>query len=178
MSKKLFKNNILYKFRVKNLDMPTTSTERTRKYRANHKEDAAYKQYNKETTNTFRKEHAEEYKKKNAEHNRVYREKLKAKANATEAANTIGGAFLAHKARIELKGLQERSNAINTIASTILSRKARTDYSLLRTPPKSYYLRKKEAVLTGTPIVLKKRGRKLTPKPPKVLKKRGRKPRN
>jgi hypothetical protein len=47
---------------------------------------------------------------------------------------------------------------------------------LLKTPPKSYYLRKKEAVLTGTPIVLKKRGRKLTPKPPKVLKKRGRKP--
>ena len=157
------------------------STERTRKYRLKHKDEEAFKEYNKETTNTFRKEHAEEYRLKNALHNKTYRDKkkaLKLEVRSTNAVNTIGNAFLAHKARIELKGLQERSNAINTIASTILARKARTDYSLLKTPPKSYYLRKKEAVLTGTPIVLKKRGRKLTPKPPKVLKKRGRKPRN
>ena len=155
------------------------STERTRKYRLKHKDEEAFKEYNKETTNTFRKEHAEEYRLKNALHNKTYRDKkkaLKLEVRSTNAVNTIGNAFLAHKARIELKGLQERSNAINTIASTILARKARTDYSLLKTPPKSYYLRKKEAVLTGTPIVLKKRGRKLTPKPPKVLKKRGRKP--
>ena len=157
------------------------STERTRKYRLKHKDEEAFKEYNKETTNTFRKEHAEEYRLKNALHNKTYRDKkkaLKLEVRSTNAVNTIGNAFLAHKARIELKGLQERSNAINTIASTILARKARNDYSLLKTPPKSYYLRKKEAVLTGTPIVLKKRGRKLTPKPPKVLKKRGRKPRN
>ena len=157
------------------------STERTRKYRLKHKDEEAFKEYNKETTNTFRKEHAEEYRLKNALHNKTYRDKkkaLKLEVRSTNAVNTIGNAFLAHKARIELKGLQERSNAINTIASTILARKARTDYSLLKTPPKSYYLRKKEAILTGTPIVLKKRGRKLTPKPPKVLKKRGRKPRN
>ena len=155
------------------------STERTRKYRLKHKDEEAFKEYNKETTNTFRKEHAEEYRLKNALHNKTYRDKkkaLKLEVRSTNAVNTIGNAFLAHKARIELKGLQERSNAINTIASTILARKARTDYSLLKTPPKSYYLRKKEAILTGTPIVLKKRGRKLTPKPPKVLKKRGRKP--
>lgn len=155
------------------------STERTRKYRLKHKDEEAFKEYNKETTNTFRKEHAEEYRLKNAIHNKTYRDKkkaLKLEVRSTNAVNTMGNAFLAHKARIELKGLQERSNAINTIASTILARKARTDYSLLKTPPKSYYLRKKEAVLTGTPIVLKKRGRKLTPKPPKVLKKRGRKP--
>ena len=159
--------------------MPTTSTERTRKYRLRHKDEEAFKEYNKETTNTFRKEHAEEYRLKNALHNKTYRDKkkaLKLEVRSTNAVNTIGNAFLAHKARIELKGLQERSNAINTIASTILARKARTDYSLLKTPPKSYYLRKKEAVLTGTPIVLKKRGRKSTPKQPKVLKKRGRKP--
>ena len=159
--------------------MTSTSTERTRKYRLKHKDEEAFKEYNKETTNTFRKEHAEEYRLKNALHNKTYRDKkkaLKLEVRSTNAVNTIGNAFLAHKARIELKGLQERSNAINTIASTILARKARTDYSLLKTPPKSYYLRKKEAVLTGTPIVLKKRGRKLTPKPPKVLKKRGRKP--
>lgn len=159
--------------------MTSTSTERTRKYRLKHKDEEAFKEYNKETTNTFRKEHAEEYRLKNALHNKTYRDKkkaLKLEVRSTNAVNTIGNAFLAHKARIELKGLQERSNAINTIASTILARKARTDYSLLKTPPKSYYLRKKEAILTGTPIVLKKRGRKLTPKPPKVLKKRGRKP--
>ena len=159
--------------------MTSTSTERTRKYRLKHKDEEAFKEYNKESTNTFRKEHAEEYRLKNALHNKTYRDKkkaLKLEVRSTNAVNTIGNAFLAHKARIELKGLQERSNAINTIASTILARKARTDYSLLKTPPKSYYLRKKEAVLTGTPIVLKKRGRKLTPKPPKVLKKRGRKP--
>ena len=161
--------------------MTSTSTERTRKYRLKHKDEEAFKEYNKETTNTFRKEHAEEYRLKNALHNKTYRDKkkaLKLEVRSTNAVNTIGNAFLAHKARIELKGLQERSNAINTIASTILARKARNDYSLIKTPPKSYYLRKKEAVLTGTPIVLKKRGRKLTPKPPKVLKKRGRKPRN
>ena len=138
--------------------MPT-STERTRKYRANHKDDAAYKEYNKETTNTFRKEHAEEYRKKNAEHNRVYREKLKAK----KAANTIGGAFLAHKARLELRGLQAKSNAINTIGNVILARKAKTDYNVLKTQAsqkKSYYQRKKEAIQTGSPMVLRKRGRK------------------
>ena len=138
--------------------MPTTSTERTRKYRANHKDDPAYKQYNKETTNTFRKEHAEEYKKKNAEHNRVYREKLKAK----KAANTIGGAFLAHKARLELRGLQVKS-AANTIGNLILARKARNDYNILKTEAaksKSYYQRKKEAILTGSPMVLRLRGRK------------------
>ena len=148
---------MLYYIRVKNR-MPTTSTERTRKYRANHKDDPAYKQYNKETTNTFRKEHAEEYKKKNAEH-RVYREKLKAK----KAANTIGGAFLAHKARLELRGLQEKSNAINTIGNILLARKARTDYNVLKTEAakkKSYYMRKKEAILTGSPMVLRLRGRK------------------
>ncbi len=138
--------------------MPTTSTERTRKYRANHKDDEAYKQYNKETTNTFRKEHAEEYKKKNAEHNRVYREKLKAK----KAANTIGGAFLAHKARLELRGLQVKS-ATNTIGNVILARKARNDYNALKAQAsqnKSYYQRKKEAIQTGSPMVLRKRGRK------------------
>ena len=156
--------------------MTSTSTERTRKYRLKHKDEEAFKEYNKETTNTFRKEHSEEYRLKNALHNKTYRDKKKALKLSTNAVNTIGGAFLAHKARIELKGLQERSNAINTIASTILARKARTDYSLLKTPPKSYYLRKREAILTGTPIVLKKRGRKSTPKTPKVLKKRGRKP--
>ena len=114
--------------------MPTTSTERTRKYRANHKDDPAYKQYNRETTNSFRKEHAEEYKKKNAEHNKVYREKLKAKANA-----------------------------INTIANLILARKARNDYIVLKDEAaknKSYYMRKKEAILTGSPMVLRPRGRK------------------
>ena len=139
--------------------MPTTSTERTRKYRANHKDDAAYKEYNKETTNTFRKEHAEEYRKKNAEHNRVYREKLKAK----KAANTIGGAFLAHKARLELRGLQAKSNAINTIGNVILARKAKIDFNVLKTQAsqkKSYYQRKKEAIQTGSPMVLRKRGRK------------------
>jgi hypothetical protein len=139
--------------------MPTTSTERTRKYRLNHQNDPAYKQYNKETTNTFRKEHSEEYKKKNAEHNRVYREKLKAK----KAANTIGGAFLAHKARLELRGLQAKSNAINTIGNVILARKAKTDYNVLKTQAsqkKSYYQRKKEAIQTGSPMVLRKRGRK------------------
>ena len=138
--------------------MPTTSTERTRKYRANHKDDAAYKEYNKETTNTFRKEHAEEYRKKNAEHNRVYREKLKAK----KAANTIGGAFLAHKARLELRGLQVKS-AANTIGNVILARKARNDYNALKAQAsqnKSYYQRKKEAIQTGSPMVLRKRGRK------------------
>ena len=138
--------------------MPTTSTERTRKYRANHKDDTAYKQYNKETTNTFRKEHAEEYKKKNAEHNRVYREKLKAK----KAANTIGGAFLAHKARLELRGLQVKS-AANTIGNLILARKARNDYNALKAQAsqnKSYYQRKKEAIQMGSPMVLRKRGRK------------------
>jgi len=137
--------------------MPT-STERTRKYRANHKDDPVYKQYNKETTNTFRKEHAEEYKKKNAEHNRVYREKLKAK----KAANTIGGAFLAHKARLELRGLQVKS-AANTIGNVILARKARNDYNALKAQAsqnKSYYQRKKEAIQTGSPMVLRKRGRK------------------
>ena len=142
--------------------MPTTSTERTRKYRANHKDDPAYKQYNKETTNTFRKEHSEEYKKKNAEHNRVYREKLKAKTNATKAANTIGGAFLAHKARLELRGLQVKS-AANTIGNLILARKARNDYNILKTEAaksKSYYQRKKEAIITGSPMVLRLRGRK------------------
>ena len=136
-----------------------TSTERTRKYRLNHQNDPAYKQYNKETTNTFRKEHSEEYKKKNAEHNRVYREKLKAK----KAANTIGGAFLAHKARLELRGLQAKSNAINTIGNVILARKAKTDYNVLKTQAsqkKSYYQRKKEAIQTGSPMVLRKRGRK------------------
>ena len=139
--------------------MPTTSTERTRKYRLNHQNDPAYKQYNKETTNTFRKEHAEEYKKKNAEHNRVYREKLKAK----KAANTIGGAFLAHKARLELRGLQAKSNAINTIGNVILARKAKIDFNVLKTQAsqkKSYYQRKKEAIQTGSPMVLRKRGRK------------------
>ena len=139
--------------------MPTTSTERTRKYRLNHQNDPAYKQYNKETTNTFRKEHSEEYKKKNAEHNRVYREKLKAK----KAANTIGGAFLAHKARLELRGLQAKSNAINTIGNVILARKAKTDYNVLKTQAsqkKSYYQRKREAIQTGSPMVLRKRGRK------------------
>ena len=139
--------------------MPTTTTERTRKYRLNHQNDPAYKQYNKETTNTFRKEHSEEYKKKNAEHNRVYREKLKAK----KAANTIGGAFLAHKARLELRGLQAKSNAINTIGNVILARKAKTDYNVLKTQAsqkKSYYQRKKEAIQTGSPMVLRKRGRK------------------
>jgi hypothetical protein len=103
--------------------MSTTSTELTRKYRLNHQNDPAYKQYNKENTNAFRKEHAEEYKKKNAEHNRLYRERLKAKANATKAVNTIGGAFLAHKARLELKGLQAKSNAINTIGNILLALK-------------------------------------------------------
>ena len=139
--------------------MPTTSTERTRKYRLNHQNDPAYKQYNKETTNTFRKEHSEEYKKKNAEHNRVYREKLKAK----KAANTIGGAFLAHKARLELRGLQAKSNAINTIGNVILARKAKIDFNVLKTQAsqkKSYYQRKKEAIQTGSPMVLRKRGRK------------------
>ena len=138
--------------------MPTL-TERTCKYRANHKDDPAYKQYNKETTNTFRKEHSEEYKKKNAEHNRVYREKLKAK----KAANTIGGAFLAHKARLELRGLQAKSNAINTIGNVILARKAKIDFNVLKTQAsqkKSYYQRKKEAIQTGSPMVLRKRGRK------------------
>ena len=130
--------------------MPTTSTERTRKYRLNHQNDPAYKQYNKDTTNAYRKEHAEEYKKKNAEHNRVYRAKLKAKADAAKAANTIGGAFLAHKARLELKGLQVKS-AANTIGNLILARKARNDYNVLKTQaskPKSYYQRKKNAILT------------------------------
>jgi len=143
--------------------MPTTSTERTRKYRLNHQNDPAYKQYNKETTNTFRKEHSEEYKKKNAEHNRLYRERLKAKANATKATNTIGGAFLAHKARLELKGLQAKSNAINTIGNVILARKAKIDFNVLKTQAsqkKSYYQRKKEAIQTGSPMVLRKRGRK------------------
>ena len=143
--------------------MPTTSTERTRKYRANHKDDPAYKQYNKDTTNTFRKEHLEEYRKKNAEHNRLYRERLKTKAKATNAANTIGGAFLAHKARLELRGLQEKSNAINTIGNLIVARNARDNYIKLKTEAaknKSYYQRKKEALLTGSPMVLKLRGRK------------------
>ena len=142
--------------------MPTTSTERTRKYRANHKDDPAYKQYNKDTTNTFRKEHLEEYRKKNAEHNRLYRERLKTKAKATNAANTIGGAFLAHKARLELRGLQVKS-AANTIGNLILARKARNDYNILKTEAaksKSYYQRKKEAILTDSPMVLRLRGRK------------------
>ena len=142
--------------------MPTTSTERSRKYRLNHQNDPAYKQYNKDTTNAFRKEHAEEYKKKNAEHNRVYRAKLKAKADAAKAANTISGAFLAHKARLELRGLQVKS-ATNTIGNLILARKARMDYNILKTQaskPKSYYQRKKEAIQTGSPMVLRPRGRK------------------
>ena len=139
--------------------MPTTSTERTRKYRLNHQNDPAYKQYNKETTNTFRKEHSEEYKKKNAEHNRVYREKLKAK----KAANTIGGAFLAHKARLELRGLQAKSNAINTIGNVILARKAKTDYNVLKTQAsqkKSYYQRKKRSHSNGKSYGFKKTRKK------------------
>ncbi len=142
--------------------MPTTSIERTRKYRLNHKDDPAYKQYNKDTTNTFRKEHAEEYKEKNAEHNRLYRERLKAKANATKAVNTIGGAFLAHKARLELKGLQVKS-ATNTIGNLILARKSRNDYNALKAQAsqnKTYYMRRKEAIQMGSPMVLRKRGRK------------------
>ena len=78
------------------IKMPTTSTERTRKYRAKHKEEETYKEYNRETTKKFREQHSEEYKKKNAEHNRRYRERLKAKDNAVA---TIGNVIIASKAR-------------------------------------------------------------------------------
>ncbi len=59
-------------------------------------------------------------------------------------------------------GLQVKS-AVNTIGNVILARKARTDYNLLKTqasPNTTYYMRKKEAILTGSPKILRKRGRK------------------
>jgi len=125
--------------------MPTTSTERTRKYRAKHKNEETYKQYNRETTKKFREQHSEEYKKKNAEHNRKYRERLKAKDNAVA---TIGNVIVARKARNEY---------IELVAKPIESTPIEPQVNVVQ---KSYYQRKKEALLSGTPMVLMKRGRK------------------
>jgi hypothetical protein len=125
--------------------MPTTSTERTRKYRAKHKNEETYKQYNRETTKKFREQHSEEYKKKNAEHNRKYRERLKAKDNAVA---TIGNVIVARKARNEYIELVSKPIEPTPIEPQV------------NAVQKSYYQRKKEALLSGTPMVLMKRGRK------------------
>ena len=127
------------------IKMPTTSTERTRKYRAKHKEEETYKEYNRETTKKFREQHSEEYKKKNAEHNRRYRERLKAKDNAVA---TIGNVIIASKARNDYIQLVAKSVEPEPIIPQI------------NAVQKSYYQRKKEALLNGTPMVLMKRGRK------------------
>ena len=108
--------------------MPTTSTERTRKYRAKHKNEETYKQYNRETTKKFREQHSEEYKKKNAEHNRKYRERLKAKDNAVA---TIGNVIVARKARNEY---------IELVAKPIEPTPIEPQVNVVQ---KSYYQRKK-----------------------------------
>ena len=125
--------------------MPTLSTERTRKYRAKHKDEETYKEYNRETTKKFREQHSEEYKKKNAEHNRRYRERLKAKDNAVA---TIGNVIIASKAR---------NDYIQLVAKPVEPEPIIPQVNAVQ---KSYYQRKKEALLNGTPMVLMKRGRK------------------
>jgi hypothetical protein len=125
--------------------MPTLSTERTRKYRAKHKDEETYKEYNRETTKKFREQHSEEYKKKNAEHNKRYRERLKAKDNAVA---TIGNVNIASKAR---------NDYIQLVAKPVEPEPIIPQVNAVQ---KSYYQRKKEALLNGTPMVLMKRGRK------------------
>jgi hypothetical protein len=70
--------------------------------------------------------------------------------------------------------LKAKDNAVATIGNVIVARKARNEYIELVAKPiepapiepqvnavqKSYYQRKKEALLSGTPMVLMKRGRK------------------
>ena len=125
--------------------MPTLSTERTRKYRAKHKDEETFKQYNRETTKKFREQHSEEYKKRNAEHNKRYRERLKSKDNAVA---TIGNAIIATKAR---------NDYIQLVAKPVEPATVEPQINAVK---KSYYQRKKEALLNGTPMVLMKRGRK------------------
>ena len=70
--------------------------------------------------------------------------------------------------------MKAKDNAVATIGNVIIASKARNDYIQLVAKPvepepiipqvnavqKSYYQRKKEALLNGTPMVLMKRGRK------------------
>ena len=122
--------------------MPTLSTERVRKYRAKHSQEESYKTNNRTTVQTWRESNADKAKEKNREYNRIYRDKLK-------------------QQKIQAK---KEEDAKLVLASAVKSLIARNQYKALKqaqTPQvkKSYYQRKKEAELNGTPMVLFKRGR-------------------
>ena len=123
--------------------MPTLSTERVRKYRAKHSQEEQYKKNNRTTVQIWRESNTDKAKEKNREYNRIYRDKLK-------------------QQKIQAK---KEEDAKSLLASAIQSRKARQELKSLKKAKevpvkKSYYQRKKEALLNGTPMVLMKRGRK------------------
>ena len=122
--------------------MPTTSTERTRKFRAKHSQEESYKENNRTSVQNWRDSNADKAKEKNREYNRIYRDKLK-------------------QQKIQAK---KEEDAKLVLASAIKTRKAKHELKALKDAKvsqvkKSYYQRKKEAKLNGTPMVLLKRGR-------------------
>lgn len=122
--------------------MPTTSTERTRKFRAKHSQEESYKENNRTSVQNWRDSNADKAKEKNREYNRIYRDKLK-------------------QQKIQAK---KEEDAKLVLASAVKALNARKQYKALKNAQvpqvkKSYYQRKKEAKLNGTPMVLLKRGR-------------------
>jgi len=57
---------------------------RMRRYREKHKDEKAYKEYNKLYTNLYRLQHRERYLILNRKHNKTYREKLKKSQSVTQ----------------------------------------------------------------------------------------------
>ena len=122
--------------------MPSTPAERTRKFRAKHSHEESYKEKNKTSVQNWRDSNADKAKEKNREYNRIYRDKLK-------------------QQKIQAK---KEEDAKLVLASAVKAFNARKQYKALKNAQvpqvkKSYYQRKKEAKLNGTPMVLLKRGR-------------------
>ena len=148
--------------------MPTTSTERTRKYREAHKNDPVFKEKNRESTRKHREQHADKYKELNIIHNEKYRNKLKLEADKSKSKTTIADAMKARKARKEmdnLKAQNELNSFITNIVDNATNRGIETGVKTIQKKKnlnavKDYNLRKKEAERTGTPMVLRPRGRK------------------
>ena len=122
--------------------MPSTAAERTRKFRAKHSHEESYKENNRTSVQNWRDSNADKAKEKNREYNRIYRDKLK-------------------QQKIQAK---KEEDAKLVLASAVKALNARKQYKALKNAQvpqvkKSYYQRKKEAKLNGTPMVLLKRGR-------------------
>ena len=151
--------------------MPMTAYERLKKYREAHKNDEAYKKKNREDTNTYRKAHADKYKELNIIHNEKYRNKLRLEADQNKAKTTIADAMKARKARKEMNGLKAQKdqkvihNYIDNFVNDTINKGIESGVKTIKkknnlNAVKDYNFRKKEAERTGTPMVLRPRGRK------------------